>query len=170
MFKMIKKAAILLGFFLLSVTFYGQKSIIDTFLEQNPDIKERATTCINIAPDILCTCYDYKSFLSCPDRYQSLSICDADLAIPRFEEMMKSKNFKEVKSSSDDGAVIKYFQKKSEKRGDASNEMVVYVKYHDDLTALYLKGVNLSAEDFEDHISRIRECIEKKEYSNKNKN
>lgn len=165
---MIKKAIILLGFLLFSVTIFGQKSIIDTFLEQNPDIKERATTCINIAPDILCTCYDYKSFLSCPERYQSLSVCDANLAIPRFEEMMKSKNFNEIKSSSDEETVIKYFQKKGDRRGGESNEIIVYVKYHDDLTALYLKGVNLSPEDFEDHISRIRECIEKKEYSDKN--
>ncbi|MDR0363946.1 MAG: DUF4252 domain-containing protein [Bacteroidales bacterium] len=167
---MIKKLCILLIFTFLSVTFYGQKSIIDVFLEQNPDIKERATTCINITPEILCTCYDLKSALSCLERYQSLSMCDAELSIPRFEEMIKTKKYEEILSlSEDDGSIVKYFQRKSEKKGDGSNELIVYMKYHNDLTVLYLKGVNLSSTDLENHLNRIKECIEKKEYLNKDK-
>lgn len=165
---MIKKLNIFFGFLFLSMTFYGQQSIIDVFLEQNPDIKDRATTCVNITPEVLCTCYDYKTWLACPQRYQSLSVCDADLAIPHFEAMLKSKNYKETKSlSEEDGSMIKYFERKSDKRGDNSNEIIVYMKYHNDLTAFYLKGDDLLSSDLENHLSRIKECIEKKEYSNK---
>ena len=155
-----KKVIILTAILLSVVAVHAQKSVIDLFLEQNQDITPQATF-VNITDEMLTMCYEYSS-LTPPERYQSLSLCNAPAMLKRFENSTPFKKFAplmEIKK--EDGRIIRYFQHIQDKKGSIKREIVVCTQYRNDFSVIYLKGNNLSTDSLNTHLELIRSFIDK---------
>jgi len=158
-----KKVVLLIAFIVAAIAAPAQKSVVDLFLEQNPEVAQQAT-CVNITDEMLKMCYESSS-LTHPDRYQSLSLCNVPAMLNRFEQsaaFRKYGSLMEIKK--DDGRIIRYFQYTQDKKGVAQREIVVCTQYRNDFSVIYLKGDDLSFESLNQHLELIRSFI------NKNKN
>ena len=153
-----KKITILITLIATVAAVSAQKSVIDLFLEQNQEIAQQAT-CVNITDEMLKMCYE-KSSLTPPERYQSLSLCNAPTMLNRFEQSAAFKKYTplmEIKK--DDGRLIRYFQ--SEQKGSEKREIIVCTQYRNDFSVIYLQGDNLSAQSLNPHLELIRSFIDK---------
>lgn len=157
---------IILGTIFAVLCANAQKSVIDEFLESNPDIRERAAMCVNIAPETLASFYETLS-LEAPERYQSLSICNASSAIERFETTVLLKKYIQLMSLvKEDGNIVTYYQRKENKRGKATNELLVCMRHHNDFSVIYLKGNDISINDLGYHLDIIKNNMERSKASN----
>jgi hypothetical protein len=156
------KTILTVALFLLAITAVdAQKSVIDSFLEQNPEIAQQAT-CVNISDEMLRMCYETSS-LTPPEHYQSISLCNArPSTVERFEKNDLFKNYSQLMEiKKDDGRLIRYFQQTQNKKGTTKREIVVCTQYRNDFSVIYLKGDDLSINTLNTHLELIRSFIDK---------
>jgi len=158
-----KKITLLVAFLSAIVAVPAQKSVIDLFLEKNPEVAQQATY-VNITDEMLKMCYEFSS-LTPPDRYQSLSLCNVPSMLDHFEQSAAFKKYspmteiEEVKK--DDGRIIRYFQHIPDKKSNITREIVICTQYRNDFSVIYLKGDYLSARLLNTHLEIIRDFINK---------
>jgi hypothetical protein len=155
-----KKIILSIVFIAAVVAVPAQKSVIDLFLEQNPEVAQQAT-CVNITDEMLKMCYK-SSTLTHPERYQSLSLCNVPAMLDRFEQNAAFKKYTSLMEiKKDDGRIIRYFQQTQDKKGIVQREIVVCTQYRNDFSVIYLKGDDLSPESLNLHLELIRSFIDK---------
>lgn len=155
-----KKVSLFIAFMAAIVAVPAQKTVIDLFLEQNQEVAQQAT-CVNITDEMLKMCYEH-STLTPPERYQSLSLCNAPSMLNRFEQSPAFKKYKSLMEiKKEDGRIIRYFQYVEDKKGLIKREIIVCTQYRNDFSVIYLQGDDLSTQSLNLHLELIRSFIDK---------
>ena len=155
-----KKISLLVVFITAIIAVPAQKSVIDLFLEQNQEVAQQAT-CVNISDEMLKMCYE-NSTLTPPERYQSLSLCNAPSMLKRFEQSAAFKKYNSLMEiKKEDGRIIRYFQYVQDTKGIIKREIIVCTQYHNDFSVIYLQGSDLSTQSLNLHLELIRSFIDK---------
>jgi hypothetical protein len=155
-----KKVILFVVFIAAVIAVPAQKSVIDLFLEQNQEVAQQST-CVNITDEMLKMCYEHSS-LTPPERYQSLSLCNAPSMLNRFEQSAAFKKYNSLMEiKKDDGRIIRYFQCTQDKKGVIKREIIVCTQYRNDFSVIYLQGDNISTQSLNQHLELIRSFIEK---------
>ena len=162
-----KKTVLLITLIAAAVAVPAQKTVIDLFLEQNPELAQQAT-CVNITDEMLKMCYE-TSPLTHPQRYQSLSLCSVPAMLDRFEQSAAFKKYTSLMEiKKEDGRIIRYFQNAQDKKETTKREIVICTQYRNDFSVIYLNGDNLSVETLSQHLELIRSFIDKNKNINTN--